>query len=237
MPSGSSSRNRDAQRKAAEMLRAQRLRERRRRILSWSIGTAVIVIAAAAITSVIVLNAKTATTSAADTSTTAPTVARGARSAPPWNAPGDPTARAKAAGLSMLSAEGTVEHIHSHLSLSVNGRAVTVPALLGIDQRANTISPLHTHDTSGIVHVESPVRATFTLGQVFTEWNVALDATHLGSYTSGGDTTITTFVDGKKFTGDPASIVLVDHEDIDIVVAPSSQTVTAPAAFTWPAGY
>jgi hypothetical protein len=235
MPSGSSSPNRNVQRKAAEILRTQRLGERRRRILGWSIGTAVIVIAAAGITSVFILNAKPAVTSGISTSTGAPTIARGAKNAPPWNAPGNPTARAKMAGLTMLSAEGTVEHIHSHLSVSVNGRAITVPALLGVDEAANAISPLHTHDSTGIVHVESPVKATFTLGQLFTEWDVDFDATHLGSYTDSGGTAITTFVGGKKFTGNPASIALVDHEDIDIVVAPSSQTATVPPAFTWPA--
>lgn len=235
MPSGSSSHNQNVRRKAAEILRTQRLHERRRRILSWSIGAIVIVIVVAGITSVLVLNAKSAVTSGTSSSTSAPTTARGAKSAPPWNAPNDPTARAKIAGLTMLSTEGTVEHLHSHLSVNVNGHAITVPAFLGVDEDANAISPLHTHDATGILHVESPVKATFTLGQLFTEWNVALDATRIGSYTDGGGSTITTFVDGKKFTGNPASLPLVDHEDIDIVVTPSSQTVTVPPAFSWPA--
>lgn len=235
MPSGSSSHNQNVQRKAAEILRTHRLHERRQRILGWSIGAAVLVIAVGGIMSVIVLNAKPAVTPGATASTSAPTVARGAMSAPPWNAPHDPTTRAKMAGLAMLSTEGTVEHIHSHLSVSIKGHAITVPAFLGVDEAANAISPLHTHDATGIVHVESPVKAEFTLGQLFTEWNVGLDATHLGSYTDGDGTTITTFVGGKKFTGNPASIVLEDREDIDIVVAPSSQTATVPPAFTWPA--
>ena len=137
----------------------------------------------------------------------------------------------------MLSAEGTVEHIHSHLSVTVDGKGVTVPALLGIDEQNAAISPLHTHDASGIVHIESPVKATFTLGQVFTEWNVALAGGKIGSYSAASGETVTTFVDGKPVTGNPAAITLANHEDIDIVVTKSDQTATAPAAFTWPAGY
>ncbi len=182
-------------------------------------------------------NSNTAGKAAAAVPSVAPTSASGADSAPPWNAPADPSARAKAAGLTMLSAEGTVEHIHSHLTVTVDGKAVTVPALLGIDEANASISPLHTHDTSGIVHIESPVKATFTLGQVFTEWDVALSTGKIGSYSAASGDTVTTFVDGKPVTGDPAAVTLANHEDIDIVVTKAGETATAPAAFTWPAGY
>ncbi len=137
----------------------------------------------------------------------------------------------------MLTAEGTVEHIHSHLSVTVDGSTVAVPALLGIDESAGSISPLHTHDNSGIVHVESPVKASFTLGQVFTEWNVALATDRIGAYSAADGHTVTVFVGGKAFAGDPASITLADHEDIDVVVTKTGVTASAPAAFTWPSGY
>jgi hypothetical protein len=75
-----------------------------------------------------------------------------------WPAPGDATAQAKAAGLPMLGQEGQVLHIHSHLDVYVDGKTVTVPAEVGIDLVRQQISPLHTHDTSGVVHIESPVK-------------------------------------------------------------------------------
>ena len=56
--------------------------------------------------------------------------------------------------LPALAAEGTVLHIHQHLDVFDNGKRVTVPAGIGIGD--TFISPLHTHDTSGVVHVESP---------------------------------------------------------------------------------
>ncbi|TAM71678.1 MAG: hypothetical protein EPN48_01045 [Microbacteriaceae bacterium] len=223
------------------MLRAQRARERRRRILTWSISGAVIAAILAVITVTLVLNARPGSSASAATSTAIPAtpaaVAIGASTAPPWAAPADPTARVKAAGLGMLTSEGTAQHIHSHLSVTVDGKAVQVPALLGIDEAAQTISPLHTHDTSGIIHIESPVKSTFTLGEVFTEWDVALDATHIGSLGGGDGQTVAVFVNGKKTSGDPAAITLAEHEDIDIVVTPTGTTAVAPAAFNWPSGY
>ncbi|WP_426518394.1 hypothetical protein ACPPVQ_02750 [Diaminobutyricibacter sp. McL0618] len=226
-----------ARAKAAAMLEQQRRRERRKSLLTWvAVGVGVVLVGGV-ITGVVVANSNTTGKAAAAVPSSAPTTASGVDSAPPWNAPADPSARAKAAGLTMLSAEGTVEHIHSHLTVAVDGKAVTVPALLGIDEANASISPLHTHDTSGIVHIESPVKATFTLGQVFTEWDVALAAGKIGSYSAASGDTVTTFVDGKPVTGDPAAITLANHEDIDIVVTKAGETATAPAAFTWPAGY
>ena len=226
-----------ARAKAAAMLEAQRRRERRNRLLLWTgVGVGVVLVGGV-VGGAIVANAHSKSTADAAAQHTAPTSASGADSSPPWNAPADPSARAKAAGLAMLSSEGTVEHIHSHLSVTVDGKPVAVPALVGIDETNAQISPLHTHDQSGIVHVESPVKATFTLGQVFTEWNVALATGKIGSYSSASGDTVTTFVDGKPVAGDPAAITLADHEDIDIVVTKSGEKATAPAAFTWPAGY
>ena len=227
-----------ARAKSAELLRQQRAKERRRRMLVWGGGILAVLIVGAVITSVIVANAgakPAAQTSAVPS--VAPTIASGRQTPPPWPAPSDPSARAKAAGLTMLKSEGTVEHIHSHLSVTVYGKPVQVPALIGIDEQAASISPLHTHDETGIVHVESPVKATFTLGQVFTEWDVALAPGRIGSYSTASGDTVTTFVGGKPNTGDPAAITLADHEDIDIVVTRAGEKATPPAPFTWPAGY
>ena len=75
------------------------------------------------------------------------TTAVGRDTLPPWSAPTDAAAAMRAAGLPMLSREGTVEHIHAHLDVRVNGQPVDVPAMIGIDRRG--ISPVHTHDSTG----------------------------------------------------------------------------------------
>lgn len=164
------------------------------------------------------------------------TTATGRRTPPPWNAPSDVTGRVAAAGLPMLGAEGQVMHIHVHLDVLVDGRPVVVPALVGIDEGAGRISPLHTHDTSGVIHVESPVRASFTLGQFMTEWDVALDADRLGGLRTDAGHRLRVFVDGRAHQGDPAAITLRAHDEIALVYGPVGERVRIPDGYRWPPG-
>ena len=159
----------------------------------------------------------------------------GRTSPPPWPAPTDVAARVKAAGLSLLTAEGTALHTHQHLSLTVDGAPVVVPADIGIDEAARRISAIHTHDPSGVLHVESPEVRTFRLGQAFTEWNVHLAEGQVGPYQDGQDgRVVAVFVNGKRTEGDPREIPLTEHEDIAVVVVREGRTPTAPPPFQWP---
>jgi len=53
-------------------------------------------------------------------------------------------------------------HVHSHLTLIVEGDEVPVTGNIGI--RTDCIFWLHTHSTDGILHVEAPEQRGFTLG-------------------------------------------------------------------------
>ena len=109
---------------------------------------------------------------------------------------------------------------------------------MGIDETAERISSLHTHDTSGILHVESPVERTFHLDQAFAEWDVRLSTGALGPYVEReARRELAVFVNQKPYTGDPREIVLKSHEDIDFVVTTDGTTPVAPPAFRWPQGY
>jgi hypothetical protein len=153
-----------------------------------------------------------------------------------WPAPADASAQAKAAGLPMLGAEGQVLHIHSHLDVFVDGKAVTVPAEIGIDVTKQQISPLHTHDTSGVVHIESPVKADFTLGQFMTEWNVPISKDAIGTLKVGDGKELHVYVNGKEQAGDPASLKLAAHDEIAVVYGAPSDKVQVPSTYTWPEG-
>jgi hypothetical protein len=117
-------------------------------------------------------------------------------------------------GLPALGYEGTALHIHEHLDVFVDGKRVVVPAGVGIDPGDRFISPLHTHDTSGVIHVESPTVRPFTLGEFFGVWGVPLSAGRLGGYTAGAGRSLRTFVDGHPRSGDPARLVLEPHQEI-----------------------
>jgi hypothetical protein len=163
-----------------------------------------------------------------------------APSAVSWPAPSDPMALARAAGLQPETAERLQYHVHSHLDVFVDGRKVVVPAGLGIDISnpgvhtftANgessyggisppcdvpCISPLHTHDVTGVLHTESATRKDNTLGQLFVEWNVKLSATCVSTYCAPGKA-VAVYVNGTKSTGDPAVIPLRNLEEIAVVI-------------------
>jgi len=123
--------------------------------------------------------------------------------------------RLKAIGLHALPAEALVLHIHQHLDIVVNGRVLRgLPAYIGINIQGRFITELHTHDTSGIIHVESPTVRKFTLGNFFDVWGLRLSSSCLGSYCAKQQKRIWAFVNGKRIITDPRKIVLRDHEEI-----------------------
>jgi hypothetical protein len=150
-------------------------------------------------------------------------------SAPPWPSESAYLAqRLRPSHLDALSMEGTVLHHHEHLDLFVNGRPVTVPALVGIG--TGFLTELHTHDPSGIIHVESPVQRSFTLGQFFCEWGVKLNANCLGRYRGE----LAWWVNGRRMHGNPALMPLRQHQEI--VIAAGRPPTTVPTSYDFPAG-
>ena len=77
-------------------------------------------------------------------------------------------------------------HIHPHLILVIDGKTAVVPAQIGIDPSMwkfhsldsngmTGMAPLHTHDTSGAIHVESSKDQDYTLGEFLAIWGMPLD--------------------------------------------------------------
>ncbi|MEU4995326.1 hypothetical protein [Streptomyces sp. NPDC021622] len=126
-----------------------------------------------------------------------------------WPAPKDVPERVRAAGLEMLDAEAMDMHIHTMLRVYSDGHPVTVPADLGIDRSGPKprYSPLHTHDTSGTLHVESERWQDFTLGQLLIEWGVRDRVREDNCHAD---------VAGRRLPGDPSRIVLRDGETITL---------------------
>ncbi len=163
----------------------------------------------------------------------APTPSTGAV---PWPRPDDALELIAKAGLTPQVKEFLSYHVHAHLDVFVNGDPVVVPAGIGIDItdpgvqtgpgpsyggisecEHPCISPLHTHDTTGILHTESQEDQPNTLGEFFTEWGVPLSDTCVGGYCEPA-AAIQVFVNGKPYDGNPADISLKDQTEIAIVI-------------------
>ncbi|TMR95792.1 hypothetical protein EJK15_26795 [Nonomuraea basaltis] len=153
---------------------------------------------------------------------------------PPWPLPADPLAGARAAGLSIAGEEGTAKHFHSHLDVFVNGERTPVPGNIGVSESAGAMSELHTHDEEGILHVEAPTTdKTYTLKEVFTSWQVQLDARGIGGLKNDGTNVLKAYVNGKEITGDPATVELTDKAQIALVYGSADSTFTPPATYDW----
>ncbi len=157
----------------------------------------------------------------------------------PWpNNTADLLARLSAIGLPALSTEGTVLHIHQHLDLYVDGTKQVVPAQIGILTSPQVVfSPLHTHNTSGIIHVESQTVRSFTLGEFFDVWGVRFTPTCVGGYCNQGDKTLRVYVDGQIVTGDPTLLELFAHEEIVVTYGTEAELPDPiPSSYTFPPG-
>jgi len=122
-----------------------------------------------------------------------------------------------------LSFEGTQQHIHPYLRIFLDGQPVTIPAYVGIrDGDQTCFEPVHTHDASGIIHIESPSPTqTYTLGDFVAVWRATYGtATVKGVdlpivYTAGellgrkADAThaVRLLVDGKPSSAGPALVL------------------------------
>ena len=156
----------------------------------------------------------------------------------PWGAnTSDLAERLRAIGIPALSPmEGTAVHIHQHLDLYVDGRKVLVPAGIGIDPAVG-YAPLHTHDPSGVIHVESPTVRTYTLGEFFAVWGVRITPSCLGGYCAGGGRQLRLFVDGRADRGDPTTLALEPHQELVVAFGTAAQLPSPiPSTYQFPPG-
>lgn len=230
------------QRKLAEVQRQQRARQRRIRIL---IGVPAAVAVAAAVAVVAVLFAGTHGPGASAAGSAMAAAERTGVSGlnGPVLAGLDSAAQGSTVnGIQCNSGEQTVYHIHAHLAVFVNGAQRTVPYGIGIPGGTATQEPsggpyvgsgtcfywLHSHDQSGVIHVESPMQKLYTLGDYFAIWGQPLADGQAGPAKG----TLTVYVDGKRYAGDPRSITLNAHTLIQLDIG----TNVPPQSYTFPAG-
>jgi hypothetical protein len=142
-------------------------------------------------------------------------------------------------GISCQTSEQTVFHIHTHLTIFANGKQRQVPAAIGIPgavaQQTNA-GPfvdsgtcfywLHTHAADGIIHIESPVERTYTLGEFFDEWGQPLGPDQAGPAKGK----VTVLVNGRVFKGNPRDVPLGSHENLQLDVG---TPLISPETIDW----
>jgi hypothetical protein len=162
---------------------------------------------------------------------------------------GLPAATARVAkgedGIKCQQNERLAFHVHVHLTAFVDGKPRRIPAGIGIwptlqaqsgrvgqfaITRGECLSWLATHFADGIIHVEAPFKRSFTLGDFFAVWGQPLGPDVAGSARGP----VTAIVNGKVWTGDPRSIPLEAHDQIQLEVG---RPLVAPETIRFPGGY
>lgn len=170
-----------------------------------------------------------------------------------WPAPSNTLELTLSAGLQPEVRETLHFHVHVHLDVLIDGRPVVVPAGIGINisdpnvQHGQwngdaayggisgcaqpCISPLHTHDSSGVIHTESATSIPNRLGQFFIEWGVILSDACVGQYCAPATTTAV-YVNGERYSGTRTDIQLTDRKEIAVVIGSAPKQI--PDSFpTW----
>ena len=187
--------------------------------IPWLIGGAVAIIAAAVVAILVVGRTPTATNAGGPQIDSNPALLASTAG----QAHGEPVD-----GIEAGSMEQALFHIHAHLAIYVHGQQKFVPYGIGIVppyRLQNTASGpfvaggskfywLHTHDETGIIHIESPQQRTFTLGDLFDIWHQPLSPTQVGPATGQ----IAVLVNNYPVGGDPRAIPLAAHDVIQFNV-------------------
>lgn len=142
-------------------------------------------------------------------------------------------------GIEGSSMEMLRVHIHAHLSIFNKGQQIAVPYGIGIVRpfqlvngfvaRGNGFYWLHTHDATGIIHIESPTDRTYTLGNFFDVWGEPLTTRTV----AGLQGAVHAFVNGNPYTGDPRAITLTAHELVTLEVG---APIVQPPVYIFPNG-
>lgn len=140
-------------------------------------------------------------------------------------------------GIPCQQNEGVQLHIHTHLAIMVHGTLAQIPAAIGvvpIPPNSGCLYWVHTHDTSGIIHVEAghviaPGGGPYTLGMFFDIWGEPLTRDQIGPFKGP----VTAFVNSQPYSGDLRAIPLRSHQRITLEVG---KPVVPPPVYLLPAG-
>jgi hypothetical protein len=163
--------------------------------------------------------------------------------APPLATGHSPGLNKSVDGIKCQRSEQVLFHIHAHLTIFVDGQQRLIPYGIGIAPplRGENLTDgpfvtsgscftwLHTHTNDGIIHIESPVQRTYTLGNFFDVWDQPLSADQVGP--AHGHVTV--FVNSRLYLGNPRNVRLLRHAQIQLDVG---TPLIAPESIKFPPG-
>jgi hypothetical protein len=141
-------------------------------------------------------------------------------------------------GVNCRKALSSIYHHHVHLSLFVSGVQYAIPRGTGMKNpgksnfiyHADCFYFLHTHDETGIIHIEPPNGNVFGLHQYFGEWGMPLSTTNVAGYQGA----VTVFVNGVQQNVDPNTLKFHPYDQITLEVG---TPLVTPPVYIFPPNY
>ncbi len=121
-------------------------------------------------------------------------------------------------GVGCGAQEYSAMHVHTHLAIFDNGKQIAIPRFIGFAPAPGSggcLYWIHTHDSSGIIHIEAPMLrppqgGPYTLGMFFDIWGEPLATNDVAGMTGP----VTAYVNGMKYDGDLKAIPMGSHQQI-----------------------
>lgn len=101
-------------------------------------------------------------------------------------------------------------HIHSELKIIIDGEKKLIPANIGASE--GILRPVHTHDSSGEIHMEGSCERGFTIEDFFTIWEKEFNSQCIFNKCSGELKMTVNGVKNKEFE----NYIMKDHDNIII---------------------
>jgi hypothetical protein len=105
------------------------------------------------------------------------------------------------------------EKVHHHALIHIYNDGLLIPVAPNIGIHKPAYSSIHTHDQTGVIHMESDVPHDFTIGDFFYIWGVRFGKASLGNLVNKGDKQVRVYVNGK-LVPDPVHYVMKDQDNI-----------------------
>jgi hypothetical protein len=139
-------------------------------------------------------------------------------------------------GIGCGSQEYATLHVHTHVALFYKGKQIQIPQYIGFapNLAGGCLYWIHTHDASGIIHIEAPEinppqGGPYVLGMLFDIWGEPLDRNDVAGFIGP----VTAYVNGAEYGGDLRAIPMGAHQQIVLEVG---APVVPPPNYVFPVG-
>ena len=111
-------------------------------------------------------------------------------------------------------------HIHPGLEIIINGEKQEIPANIGVSP--NCMRPVHTHDQTGIIHIEWKTKRDFLLSDYFRVWGKTFNQNQIFDYQADENHEIVVTVNGQR-SEEYERLIMRDHDQIVIIYQEKSK--------------